>query len=66
MIAIIITACLVSDPGVCRDHKLPLFSDVSAGMCALYAPPHFGKWTDEHPGWKIVRWRCAPATAQDI
>lgn len=66
MIAIIISACLVVDLTVCKDHKIPLMSDISPDMCALHAPPHFGKWADENPGWRIVRWRCGPVSAQDI
>ena len=27
MIAIIISACLVADPGVCKEHRLPLDLD---------------------------------------
>jgi len=66
MLAIIISACLISDPAVCKDYKIPLLSGIDPTRCALYAPAHFGKWSNEHPGWRITKWRCGPASAQDI
>jgi hypothetical protein len=58
MIAIIISTCLLSDPGVCRDQTIPLDSEISAASCMMKAPPHVAKWSEEHPEWRVVRWRC--------
>lgn len=66
MLAIIISACLVADPTVCKDYKIPLMSDIDPKSCLMHAPPHFGKWATEHPGWRITRWRCGSASAQNI
>jgi len=67
MIAIIISACLLSDPGVCRDQTIPLSSEyASAVRCMMTAPPHVAQWSEEHPEWRIVRWRCGPSNRQDI
>lgn len=66
MLAIIISACLISDPNVCKNHKIPLLSGIDSNQCALFAPAHFGKWASEHPGWRITKWRCGSASAQDI
>ena len=66
MIAIIISACLISEPGVCKDYKIPLIMDVDARKCLFNAPPHFSKWASEHPGWRIVKWKCGAASDQDI
>lgn len=65
MIAIVISACLISDPEVCKDYRIPLSIDVDSISCALHAPPHFAKWAEEHPQWKIVRWGCRPASVSD-
>ncbi|MFN3869536.1 MAG: hypothetical protein ACK4MF_10775 [Hyphomicrobiaceae bacterium] len=65
MLAIVISACLIADPNVCKDHKVPLLFDVSTSMCMLYAPPHFAKWAEDNPEWAIKRWRCAAASEQD-
>ena len=67
MIAILISACLVSNPGVCREHRLPLTVENADQMhCMLHAPAHFAQWTEEHPGWRITRWRCLNGTSNDI
>ncbi len=66
MIAIIISACLANDPSVCKDYRIPLASGLDAQHCAMYAPPHFARWAEEHPGWKITRWRCSSTSSDDI
>lgn len=66
MIAIIISACLVADPGTCKDYSIPLELDVDQTTCAMYAPAHFGQWADEHPGWAIQRWQCSPRSSSKI
>ena len=66
MLAIVISACLAADPGVCKEYRIPLDIDVDQAKCAMSAPPHFAQWADEHPGWVIRKWVCAPATAKNI
>jgi hypothetical protein len=66
MLAIVLSACLTNDPNVCRDYKIPIDADIDAMTCMAEAPPHFAKWTEEHPGWQVTRWRCAPSTENDI
>jgi hypothetical protein len=66
MIAIIISACLLSDPGVCRDLTIPLDPEVSAARCMVKAPPHLAQWSEEHPEWRVVRWRCGSSGSRDI
>lgn len=66
MIAIVISACLVANPGVCRDYRIPLAANVDAQHCLVDAPPHFATWADQHPGWQIKRWRCASGDVQDL
>jgi len=66
MISIVISACLVADPGVCRDHRVPLAASVSAKGCLLNAQPHLPRWAEEHPRWQIKSWRCASSDYQDL
>ena len=65
MIAIILSTCLLADPGVCRDQTIPLAAEVSALRCMMHAPPHVAKWSEEHPAWRVVRWRCRTLRQQD-
>ena len=40
--------------------------DMDAKQCAMVAPPYFAQWSEEHPQWQIRRWKCQPATLDDI
>lgn len=66
MLSIILSACLVSDPNVCKDYKIPLSTDLDPTKCALYAPPHFAQWAEQHPGWQIKKWECTAGDSNDI
>lgn len=66
MLAIIVSACLTTDPNVCRDYKIQLQEEMDSMSCAMYAAPYFVPWAEEHPGWQIKRWRCASATEDNI
>lgn len=66
MLSIILSACLISDPNVCKDYKIPLSNDIDPTTCALYAPPHFAEWADRHPGWQIKKWQCTSGDSNDI
>ena len=66
MFAILLTACMINDPNVCRDYKIQLDQDIDPTKCANYAPPYFVPWTEEHPGWQIKKWRCAAASTEGI
>ncbi len=66
MMAIIIQACLIADPQVCQEHRIPVNGDASDSHCMLHAPPYFAKWSQDHPGWQIKKWRCGSSTVNDI
>jgi hypothetical protein len=65
MIAIILSACLVSDPQICRDHHIVLTPEVADTRCMRSAMPYVTQWSEEHPQWRIVRWQCRPASDRD-
>jgi hypothetical protein len=66
MIAIVISACLAANPGVCKNYRIPLASGIDPSHCMTDAQPHFANWTAQHPGWRIVRWSCASGDVQDL
>ena len=66
MISIIISACLISNPNVCKDYRVPLASNVDAKGCLFQAQPHLPKWAEAHPKWAIKSWRCASGDYQDL
>lgn len=66
MLAIIVSACLVSDPGSCKDYRIPLDSSIDPNRCVMFAPPHIAKWAAEHPNLVITKFICRPASVNDI
>lgn len=65
MLSIILSACLVTNPGYCRDFRIPLDSAADTRHCAMAAPPYFAQWTEEHPQWQVRRWRCVSSSLSD-
>jgi hypothetical protein len=66
MMTIVLSACLIAHPGQCKDFRVPIDVDMDPGRCTMVAPPYFAKWTDEHPAWRVMRWKCLPANQNDI
>ena len=66
MIALILSVCLISDPGVCRDQTIPLDTNVSSAGCLTRAPFRLAEWSEAHPLWRVVRWRCGPSSEREI
>lgn len=66
MIAIIISACLIGDPEVCRNYRIPLAYGVDENHCLFEAQPHFAKWAAEHPQWQIKRWHCSASSIEEL
>lgn len=58
MLSLIVTACLLSDPAVCQDRKVPEFETHEALQCLLQAEKKMQAWREENPTWRIVRWQC--------
>ncbi len=66
VIAILLTVCLVGEPGTCRDHKIALLPGVTLTQCLVTAPPHIAKWSQDHPGWHVERWQCGDVSRLDL
>lgn len=65
MMTIVLSACLIANPGECKDFRLPLDGDIDAQSCVMNAPPFFAQWSEEHPAWRVMRWKCLPASMND-
>lgn len=66
MVELIFFVCLSTDPTAC-DRKALQFADTTLMTCMMGAQPILAQWTNEHPGWGVRRWACAPAGSdQDI
>ncbi|MFA5900245.1 MAG: hypothetical protein WC829_14165 [Hyphomicrobium sp.] len=66
MIAIVISACLLNNPSVCQDYRVPLAYNVDPNGCMFRAQPHLPRWAEQHPKWQIKKWRCVSGDVQDL
>ena len=66
MLAIIVSACLATDPASCRDYSIPLDASVDPTQCVMHAPPFIAKWGEEHPHLVVTKFACRPTSANDI
>ena len=62
MLSIILSTCLIADPGQCREFKIQ--TDL-AKYCTMKAQPVVAQWSGEHPQWEIKGWSCQPSTLND-
>lgn len=64
---LIFTVCLAADPGSCRTEQLSFESNGDLKQCVFLAPPEIAKWSEEHPGLNVIRWKCAmPDNGQSL
>lgn len=64
---IVLFVCLISDPRQCTQQRLPeILETNNPYQCSAVSPLYAARWAGEHPGWKIVRWRCGPAGGHDL
>lgn len=60
MIELIISVCLISALGECKDVRLTYVEPrLTAYGCLMGAQPQIAKWITGHPGWSVRKWRCA-------
>ena len=65
-ISIVISACLIADPEVLQNHRVPLSIDVvDPRHCLMAGATAFRALGEEHPGWRIVKWRCGAGTSDN-
>ena len=67
MMTIILSACLIAEPSQCKDFKIPLniAESMDTNQCAIQAPPYFAQWAEDHPAWRVMKWKCQPAGMDD-
>jgi hypothetical protein len=58
MVDLIVTVCSLLNPNACQDRHMLIQSQGSLKACVMQAEPYLAQWAGEHPGLRIVRWRC--------
>ncbi|BBE72544.1 hypothetical protein [Oharaeibacter diazotrophicus] len=59
MIELVMTVCLLTQPGDCKKERLPF--EGSLMTCARSGQFAVAEWIGTHPKWQISRWRCGPS-----
>lgn len=63
---IVLSVCMILAPDRCKDVRLQIASEFSASLqlpsnCMKQAQIEGQRWIEQHPGWRIVSWKCPPA-----
>ena len=60
LVELILTVCTLAQPESCEERHLA-FVDGGGSLtqCMSQAPPAMAEWATQHPGRKIVKWRCS-------
>lgn len=61
MIEIVLSVCMLADPGRCKDVHLTYMAEAQAitpHSCMMYGQSEIAKWTEGNPNWAIQRWTC--------
>lgn len=59
MIAIVLTVCLITAPGICHDESPPI-AVISGIQCMMQGQQIAAEWLEDHPKWMLQGWRCGP------
>lgn len=61
---LIVSACLISNPDSCRDFRVNIYDEqVTTQMqCLSRSQPDMVKIIQEHPGYRITKWKCEDAS----
>jgi len=58
MYELIVIACLIAQPARCEEFHLPLEGGGGVMQCMRVGQLQLVRWTEEHAGWVVRRWRC--------
>ena len=63
---IVLSVCTLLTPTQCKDVHLQAASEFGASLqvpfnCVKQGQLEGQKWIEQHPGWRVERWKCPPA-----
>ena len=61
---LVFAVCMLAQPAECKEQHLYFEAGGSLNQCMGEAIPHLARWAGEHPGWRVVRFRCEWAGAK--
>jgi hypothetical protein len=58
MIDLVIVYCLAANPASCQEKRVPAESWGDPLACMVAAQMRAQHYLDEHPKWRLKRWKC--------
>lgn len=62
MIEIVLTVCLLSSAGQCKDVALSYVDEeqksVTPMQCMMFGQIEASRWLEGHPQWRLAKWKC--------
>lgn len=60
---LVLSVCMITDPGRCKDVTLPIMDEVSVMDLATKCSGMNGQllikeWMEGHPNWRVHSWKC--------
>ena len=56
---ILLSVCLMSQPGTCREERINWSYDGANAMaCMVGAQQLIAQWHEAHQRWRVTSWRC--------
>ncbi|MDR3535878.1 MAG: hypothetical protein P4L71_05200 [Acetobacteraceae bacterium] len=65
LVDLVLLACVLSNPGACREYHLLFQSSGSLQSCMMQAQQYLAQWAGEHPDLRVKRWHCAWPNTED-
>jgi hypothetical protein len=56
MTALVLVFCLQAQPSSCIEQR-PI-EDITPMACLIRGQEYAANWLNEHPKWRLSRWRC--------
>lgn len=58
---LLISICLMASPADCRNEHMAMSETYQAPMaCMMTAQQAIAQWQEQHPKWRVERWKCVP------
>lgn len=58
LIDLVLTVCMAANADNCRTEHVYYEHHGSLMQCMIRAPAYIARWSQEHPGHKVTRWKC--------
>lgn len=63
---VVLYVCLLSSPATCRDERVQQSVEERPPVsCIVEGQSTVAVWQQQHPAWRVARWKCVPRSRLD-